>query len=184
MKESSWDELGRESLADRCTWIHVPEDGELRFVMLSDRPFCYEAHWVAGGTRVCSGDGCELCARRNRWQRRFVASIWDFDVGARALFEFSDLFAADVARIICGNPSARGFCFRAFRAGRGPRARISASELLGGEQLLRDTFGIGLGGSEIPAAQGIQQFIKSVDFREKGVQNGARDLAPSGELGL
>ena len=104
-------DLDSEAEEGSSRWIHVPAKSRLKVVVLSDRAYRYEGHWVGNRMMVCPGAGCEWHARRMGVQVRYCLSVLDVDTRARCFLEIGAQTAKQIAAAASEAGRLRGLIF-------------------------------------------------------------------------
>ena len=176
-----WSAPGASEKEHVWTFIHCPVGRDLRLCVLSEKPLFWEAHWFGSTSRVCLGRGCEFCARASKPVRRFLLSVWDFDLAGKCVFEVGETTVSDMARHLGGQSSGRGLCFRIWRDGRSKRSRICATPLEGGIELVTEEWkNVDTSEIVLPSAQNLDVVLKSIlQGRGGSGGEGAGGVAPA-----
>jgi hypothetical protein len=126
------DELQDERPRQGVVFLHVPAQGFLRCVVLSEEPTSYKGHYVAGAMRLCEGGDCPLCARGVGSQVRVVFAVWDLGLQASGLLELSAGAASELRELAEGAGALRGLPLSLFREGGHARGRVVVDRMSAG----------------------------------------------------
>jgi hypothetical protein len=183
-----WGAPGKVETDQTWTFIHCPVGKDLRLLILSEKPLYWSSHWFGNTNVVCSGIGCELCARASKPVRRFLISVWDFDLCGRCVFEVGETTIGDISNHLRGQTTGRGLCFTIWRDGRSKRSRICAKPLEGAQQLLEEEFAdVETREIKLPNGQDLSVVYKAIVSRKRtggGAFAGGVDPEETGERNL
>jgi hypothetical protein len=124
---TAWSRRPPEGEAKRNYRItRAPAKGVLTLTILShDLVGCY-THYVGGRTRMCPGNGCEVCAAntRPRWHG-YLAAV-DEAKGDRVIVELPATIADSVGKIFDQARTLKGTRLMLSRTSNRPNARVTA----------------------------------------------------------
>lgn len=124
----------------RNIWLHCAPGVEIPVLILSEQPRGFYTHWQGRSPKICAGEGCLSCAHGAGVAARLMLSVWDYDACQKAIFEFSEKLARDLAACLLNPENARGESIVISREGRLKTGRYLVRHMPEGVELAREEF--------------------------------------------